>query len=564
MADLIGKIPLPPTPTSELKKLDGLPPSTDSLANLGASAQNNILNPNVLAGHIALWVPEMTNWSVNYDAQGMSSCSQSWLAGSYALPLSGNSIGGGGGSGGGTGNGTGNLSTPLVVAGGTGIPMAIRQLLSWNRELFLPYNTLFDLDYNTNYNVALPTPQTSMGLSQAVPLVPIDIDLIPRPDLMDIHKEKELLEGTGPSLISVIGRVPAADKLWDDATGEIRDDKDYQSSIRRQLAVLDKGKIEHPEFRQVFPRIRSQMWQVNIKWGRDEYVNRFGVRYAKIEMKPSVRLQALKNVPIAIVPTNMEGQPNFPDLYKVVDTTKFPDAIQPIQEGEAILERITTGFPIRETLIEMKITYPFVSMAQLLAAGPFGNEDALSQAQGTNTKTAIVDPFNIPKGLFLGCVNLHSFLGYTRGRVLYNSCELRQVASPCTGYIGFQVTHEFLINPNMEWNQVRYNGAYDPIQKGNVTLTANSPASAWRTGYMVQMHTSPSQEVANGTTSKDKVYNPVYTVRFADPNAANDCAAQYPYPYKEFYKDKEDTGLLYYGYVGERGTKMTTTLKTQG
>ena len=551
MADLIGKIPLPPTPTAELKKLDGLLPSIDSNP---ASSMLDVLNPNILTGSVALWVPEMTNWSVNYDAQGMNSCSQSWLAGTTYLPDAGVGIGGSPGA---------NAPTPLTL--GFKLPIAIRQLLSWNRELFLPHNTLFDLDYNDQYKLAMPTSNTSMGLSQSVPLVPIDVDLIPRPDLMDVAYEKKFMAAKQRSLIRVMGRVPDADSMWSDSTGEIRDDKDYPSFIRRQLAVLDENGIEQENFRQVFPRIRSQMWQVNIKWGRDEYVNRFGVRYAKIEMRPSVRLQALKNVPIAIVPTNMEGQPNFPDLYKVIDTANATLAPQPLQEGEAILERITTGFPIRETLIEMKITYPFVSMAQLLAAGPFGNEDALSQAQGTNTKTAIVDPFNIPKGLFLGCVNLHSFLGYTRGRVLYNSCELKQVVSPCTGYIGFQVTHEFLINPNMEWNQVRYNGAYDPIQKGNVTLTANSPASAWRTGYMVQMHTSPTQEVANASTStKNKVYNPVYTVRFADPNTANNCAALYPYPYKEFYKDKEDTGLLYYGYVGERGANMTTTLKTQG
>lgn len=515
-----------------------------------SSSDPQCLNSRILAQHSAEWVPEMSGWSVEYDDQGLASCTQSWIAPAEArVSMTGNYP---------------TISDPFMP-----LVMATRQLVSWNRELYNTLTHFFDTDYNASDFIASnPTanlcmqPGKPIAKNLMIPLVPVQVELVPRMDLMDANHEQRRQTETSLTSLGVMSRVPARDSAWDlGSTTTLRDDGNYLGTVRRQLMVtgtnsLSGLKSEIRTVRPVFPRLRSQYFQVNIQFKRDPYVNRYGIRYAHVEVKPSTRLQAMKNAPVGVVPTNFSGQPNFSKVYTRV--SKEEKAKPPVQKGAAIIEHIDTGFPFRESLVEYRITYPWVSMETLLKAGPIGNEDQV--AFETN---GLVTPFELAEGMWLGAVNLVSFLGYSRGRVLFNSCELEQATSPVTGKIGWKVTHEFIANPTMEWNQVRYNGSYDPTLDPQKPATWDPPVAqpAWRTGYVVALNKNPTftQKYMDGGVEKTRsMYDPIWT--YATASDAIDTTIpprhyrrypMYPYPYRMFYKDKTDTGLLYYGYVGD-------------
>lgn len=504
-------MPNPPTVTTNVP----VPPTTDAallaMVQLKPDLQAsdpNCMDPGIVASHTSAWVPEMSSWAVGYDDHGLATTTQVWLAPFLvATPLQ---------------NSSGTINTRL--------PQAVRQLLSWNRQPFAQWSTFFDTLYNDNYQPNDPQPGEPIALNLMQPLVVKEVEVRPRPDLMD-----ETYESSAGSLgtsLRVMSRVPATDNAWDNASGTIANTKDYLSHIRVNLGAFSQSApyAEIKSVRPVFPRVRSQYWQVSVKFARDEYVNRYGIRYAKVEVKPSIRLQAMKNAPAAVVPTDANGQPNFVDLYKIEDPPKAAP-----QEGSGILDLLTTGFPFREALIEYRITYPWVSLDKLLHAGPIGNPGQLNP-----NPQADVKPFDIPDGMFLGAVNLKPFLGHPRGRVLYNGCELRECPSPVTGKIGYEVTHEFLVNPMMEWNQVRYNGTYDPFNP--VVAPKDGVSFAWRTGYIVQTRSSYTR-VVNGVNT----YDPLYTIKYKNENKYG---AVYPYPYMNF-NDSDNPNLLYYGFIGD-------------
>ena len=524
-----------------------------------ASTSNSTLcmNPNVLAHQSAEWVPEMSGWSLEYDDQGLASCTQSWIAPATArVSISSNPL----------------VTDPLIP-----ITMATRQLVSWNREMFAASTHFFDTDYNLSDYIfpsltanggTCSLPGKPIAKNLMIPLVPVQVELVPRMDLMDASQETSRKNETVKTSIGVFSRIPARDTAWDSYSGSaIRDEGNYLGVVRSKMLVNDpptynndgtqNAAAEIRSVRQVFPRLRTQYFQVNIQFKRDPYVNRYGIRYAHVEVKPSTRLQAMKNAPVGVVPTDVKGQPNYKAVYTrtSIEEKKAP----PVQKGAAVIEHIDTGFPFRESLVEYRITYPWVSLETLLKAGPIGNPDQITASQ-----EGLVTPFELSKGMWLGSVNLHAFLGYSRGRVLFNSCELEQAASPVTGKIGYKVTHEFIANPTMEWNQVRYNGSYNPFldPAKNQNWDPNTAQPAWRTGYVVALNKNPTfteQYVEGGVTKTRSMFDPIWTFKRTADAIASGTSPQrfskryplYPYPYKEFYKDQTDTGLLYYGYVGD-------------
>jgi hypothetical protein len=476
-----------------------------------AAFQPLYVNSNIVSSHTKFWVPEMSGWTINYDDQGVNTATQSWIAPFYAQTL---------------------LNDTTVD---TQLPMAVRQLQSWNRELYAQWATFFDSGYNESYTLGNPQPGQPIAYNLSDPLVPTSVDILPRPDLMDQVYE-DVGRGLTGTTLSVLSRVPANDSQWTSGTGAVWNFGDYLSKVRKNLTVWNKNGTEYTAARQVFPRIRSQYWQVNIRFQRDPYVNRFNIRYAKVDTRPAVRMQALKNVPSAIVPTDNTGQPAFNAVYS---DPANADPVKP-QTGPGILDPLTTGFPIRETLIEYRITYPWVPLDKLLAAGPIGNPQQLVSGGGLG----IVEPFEITPGMYLGAVNLKSFLGYSRGRVLYSGCELTEVVSPVTGKIGFKVTHEFMANPTMEWNQVRYNGTYNPNHEPNAD--AQNPGVTWQTGFIVRTN---KVYLYQDEVTGDTVLDPIYRIKLKDTDPP-EWTALYPYPYMNF-NDPTFPGLLYYGFVGD-------------
>lgn len=485
------------------------------------------LDVNYIAYQTSTWVPDMSGWDTSYDEQGIATCTQQWIACYNAYDPEGN---------------------------GYALPIAVRQLISWNRELYAKWATFFDSDYNANYKWDRPDAGTSIGYNLSQPLVPVRVRVTPRVELLDKVLEREFTDYDTTSLIPW-SAIKGAESSWDSSvTGEV-----YLAQVKKNLLVYntptdDASPIEIRAARPVFPRMRSQFYTVTVEFARDQYKNRFGIRYAHVELRPSVRLLSLKNIPMTLVPTGADGQPDFTSLYQVVDLP-IPNgggAVTPAQVSgqaqvtEAILEKIDTGFPVREGQMEMRVTYPWVSIDQLLAAGPIGN---LGQLDAVTE--GMVSPFQIPDGLYLGAVNATSFLGYSRGRVLYNGCELTPKQSPVTGKMGYQVTHEFLINPNMEWNQARYTGTYNPTAPANGWDIFGN-AVAWRTGYMCMQPSRVRQESLDQNNNVITTYTPLYTIKLATDGNQH---AIYPYPYMEFNiietDEKSEPALLYYGMVGD-------------
>jgi hypothetical protein len=274
-----------------------------------------------------------------------------------------------------------------------------------------------------------------------------------------------------------------------------------------------------------------------------------------MEVQPSLRMESLKNIPMGVVPTDKTGNPDFNAIdpgyaFDPTFTDPRPNAGGVSAKGRSDwIQILSTGFPVREPQITIRLTYPWVSLKDLLNYGPIGNPAQLDAAEAN--RIATIGPMQIPQGLYLGCVNRDSFLGYSRGRVLYNSAEVSESVSPVTGKIGYRVMHEFLINPNMEWNQTRYTGDYEPyLTPDKFYLKEVDPTSigqdsafsfsnldqynpSWKTGFVVQLQ---------GRTGNERVYRIKSSINGSTPSGYQ---AVYPYPYKQL------NDLLYYGLDNE-------------
>lgn len=495
----------PPTTLDDLTNLTQLPGEYGDI-------DSSYLDEKIVKSHTKYWFPDMQGWRVKYGSGGLSGAQQVWIA-PWSMPIIGYS----------------------QIAK---LPAAIRQLVSWNRERYSYLNSFWDLELINKGNVLTPK-----NLQR--PLVVTDVEIIPRPDILD-EKSEDLRVSFSQTSMGMFGYSdnPSQD-TWknNDYTG-----LDYVKMIHDQLRLLNSTNVEdniYARWQQVFPRIRSQYWQISLTWEPDPYVNRWGIRYAKVEVSPSLRLESLKNVPAGVVPTKANGQPEFEktDSDFVVKEATITD---PTVYGDpTLIDPLTTGFPIREPQITFKISYPWVSLTKLVSAGPIGNPSQFGE-----TRTAEVSPQNIPSGLYIGCVNKKPFLGYPRGRVLYNSAELTEETSPITGKIGYKITHELLVNPTMEWNQTRYSGKYNPLEwetpatEGNIfqpkaDITAagfgEMVTTPWKTGFIVQMESRSGFQ---------KVYRVAFNPVLGISESAKNWQAVYPYPYKDLNK------LLYYGMVG--------------
>jgi len=292
------------------------------------------------------------------------------------------------------------------------------------------------------------------------------------------------------------------------------------------LAKLTDGYGNNLPEQNTFPSVLGQWWEVEIQFAPDKYFNRFGYRYCKIDMKPTTRMESIKNLPLGIVPTNDEGNPNF----ALVDAEKGGKS--------EYIDNVTVGFPLREGQIEVIMTYPWVSIEDLLKAGPVGNPTQIPDLEGGNFFYDSVNPHNMSPGQFLGTVNTGSFLGFPRGRVLYSAAEIEEARSPVTGQVGYRVSNHFMVNTLMEWNQVRYmpkNEDADILDRIQDDMTPS-----WPTGFMVLM-------------DKSKGANIVYKFLIDGPNGGPKKGhAIYPYPYRDWENkdaDPDKGSLLYYGRV---------------
>jgi hypothetical protein len=525
----------PPTPTTE----NGVPYNQiNKIPDEPSNVDISWLDPGIIQSHTRYWFPDMNGWRVGYGRNGLMSCQQSWVA-PWKCNVEADTEDG----------------RPTEKAVAAYLPVVLRQMLSWNRERYSYYNKFWDMD------IAKAGDLYSHGKNQYRDLVITDIELIPRTDLLDSQSESRIVSDTGLKTSLGVMSNTGDTTRWDKDNADVLE---FTRMVQQQLRMTTTGGVETDFLKlhqQPFPRIRSQFWQVNITWQPDPYQNRYGIRYAKVEIHPSLRMESLKNVPLGVVPTRLDGQPEFtlidPNVVVIpkgtpggdqsapgnmtltapVDYMGKPDWVQPI----------STGFPVREPQITFKVSYPWVSLENMLNAGPVGNPGQLDP-KSEKGFPGEVNPQTIPEGLYIGCVNKKSFLGYSRGRVLYNSAEITESTSPITGKIGYEVTHEFIINPNMEWNQTRYTGDYlagiDVIRWYTRVTTPNSmgfnpndaPADAnnpsFKTGYVVQMlPSSGGRRVHRVSMTAVEPY---------------DWQAVYPYPYKDF------KNLLYYGMVGDK------------
>ena len=524
----------PPTTTT----VAGVPYNQiDKLPDEPSDVDISWLDPGIIQSHTRYWFPDMTGWRVGYGKNGLTSCQQSWVAPWKCKVIADSEDG-----------------RPTEKAAAAYLPVVLRQMLSWNRERYSYYNKFWDID------LAVDKDFRSHGKNQYRNLVITDIELIPRTDLLDSQSESKIVSDTGLRTSLGVMSNSGDTTRWDKDNADVLE---FTRMVQQQLRMTTTGGIETDFLKlhqQPFPRIRSQFWQINITWQPDPYQNRYGIRYAKIDIQPSLRMESLKNVPLGVVPTRSDGQPEFtlidPNVIVIPKGTPGGDQSDPGNMGKNApvdymgksdwIQPISTGFPVREPQITFKVSYPWVSLKDLLNAGPIGNPGQLG-----NNATGFpgeVGPPMIPEGLYIGCVNRKSFLGYSRGRVLYNSAEITESTSPITGKIGYEITHEFIVNPNMEWNQTRYTGDYQAVpdsvskwytrKSAPVTVAYNvndvpedTYNPSFNTGYVVQM-----LPAAGGRR--------VHRIRMA--GADDNFQAVYPYPYKEF------KNLLYYGMVGDK------------
>lgn len=520
----------PPTPRPGVGNVQSVeklikPPDEPTDVFVGA------LSSQIVKSHTKYWFPDMTGWRVTYGEHGLENCQQTWIAPWYVKPDP-------------------SYKDPKQenTSSFFDLNWAIRQLLSWNRERYDHYNAFWDSPSASTTEIE-GYHSFTQGWNSYRKLVVTGIELVPRPDLMDTASDRaSVVDGNLPTL-GVMSRSQLDIDNWSESNDASLDYLGYVEYMQQQLRVIGTANpdSEKKSWQQRFPRIRSQYWQVNLTWGPDPYINRYGIRYAKMEIQPSLRMESLKNVPMGVVPTDQYGQPAF---SSVDPGHKFDPEFYDERKGVAIgtfakgrsdwIQGVSTGFPVREPQVTIRLTYPWVSLENLLKYGPIGNPAQLKTDEAD--RLASVGPMMIPEGLYLGCVNKDSFLGYSRGRVLYNSAEVSESVSPITGKIGYRVMHEFLINPNMEWNQTRYTGDYepymnpkdfylkevDPLSVGHDSIFqfANGQSGpSWKTGFVVQLQ---------GRTGNERVYR-------IKSNKDTGYKAVYPYPYKQL------NDLLYYG-----------------
>jgi hypothetical protein len=237
-------------------------------------------------------------------------------------------------------------------------------------------------------------------------------------------------------------------------------------------------------------------------------------------------MESIKNIPIGIVPTDIYGNPDF----KLVDAERDGDS--------SLIDNVTVGFPLREGQIEVVMTYPWVSLKDLLKAGPIGNPTQIPDLETGDFIFESVNPHNMSPGQFLGTVNTDPFLGFPRGRVLYSAAEIEEARSPVTGEVGYKVSNHFMVNTLMEWNQVRYmpkNKDADAIGEIEGDMTPS-----WPTGFMVLM-------------DKSKGSNIIYKFLMNKGDGLKGHAI-YPYPYRDWENSGQDPAkgsLIYYGRINE-------------
>lgn len=366
------------------------------------------------------WVPDLSReWQVEYDLEGVAQVSQSWVVPRHQL-----------------------------------LPLAVRQMLSWNREKY-SYHYSFRDWYDT----------TATPGYYDRPLVIVGARL-------------------SPMLTS-----------WSPTT------------LTNHMQSVYSAKVANGEYpcgncpNGVFPSIYTDKYRLDVTWARDEFTNRFGIKYAKIEIEPSIRLESITGASMGIV--------------KIDPATGDP-LLEPVDAPKAN-ENLTTGFPCREPQTLMKVTYPWVRLGgsganefavqtqSILQAGPLGIAKDVAMVAG-----------KMPVGQYLGCVNSDWFLGYPRGRVLYQSASLLEKVSPVTGRLGYQITHDFLCLSTAEWNQARLQ-KLDPSESLDPADEQGQPL--WPYGFVVATDKTRGVIISAGPPE-----SPVF-----------------PYVYKDF------DNLLYYG-----------------
>lgn len=359
------------------------------------------------------WTPDLSGgWGIDYDVEGLAGLNQTW-----------------------------------IVPRNEKLPLLLRQMLSWNRDLYSQYFQI--RDWNPT---ASPTYFDR-------PLVPVSARLTPMPT------------NNSPAFLANHFQTVFSGKV---ATG-----------------VEQCGQCTY----NIFPSVYTDKYRLDVQWARDEFTNRFGIKYAKVEVEPSIRLESISGSAMGLVKIDVDGTP------KVV-------------EGDKAIEKLTTGFPSREPQVLIKVTFPWVSLQNagaiaIVKNGPIGNW------LGAN-----FGPGAIPTGLLLGCINHDTFLGYPRGHVLYQSASLVEKVSPVTGRLGYQVTHDFLCLGTSEWNMSRLQGAVTD-EDVEINAAAGQETALWPYGFIVA--------VDNTNTVIFKAQPPL------------DTSPIFPYPYANL------TGLFYYG-----------------
>lgn len=220
-----------------------------------------------------------------------------------------------------------------------------------------------------------------------------------------------------------------------------------------------------------FPTVITDKWRLDITWGLDEFRNRYSVQYAKVEIEPSIRLESIQGSNMGVVPIDGNGNPDIPAVTGNENIHK--------------INKVSTGFPAREPQLLIKITYPWVRWGgvwpSITAAGPVAKWD-------DDTKTPLVG--KMPDGCYLGCVNSKTFMGFPKGRVLYQSADMVERVSPVTGRLGYQTTHAFLVLPTASWNMSRL--------VGDVKDIALQKDDIWPYGYMVATNKDGSVKLTAG------------------------------------------------------------------
>lgn len=349
------------------------------------------------------WIPDLSrDWSVEYDPEGPSSITQSWIAPRHEL-----------------------------------LPLALRQMLSWNRDLYKLYFRLKDWEETS-----------SSGLYFDRPLVPVSARLTPLP----VSESPDFLSG----------------HFFTDFSDKAANGAETCARCGRNI----------------FPSIYTDTYRVDVQWARDEFTNRFGIKYAKVEIEPSIRLESVAGSSMGVVKIDAAGAP--------------------VLTGDApVKEKLTTGFPAREPQVLIKVTFPWVSLkaaaslTSIINAGPIGNLPA-----------TVIAPGAVPSGQYLGTVNNDPFLGYPTGRVLYQSASLLEKVSPVTGRLGYQITHDFLCLATADWNMTRLKRGVETADVPGV-IAGDQKTTAWPYGYIVAVDdTGAITIMPNG--------KPIYPYVYAD------------------------------------------------